>query len=249
MRSFIKKLKEEFIKTFKKPGRVSLLFSKKIRLRFFHYLKANENWEQTPEGVQSKKYRNYQTYLHHQRSKLDTLDLATYDQEFSKTLLARLREDPQIKPGMNVLCLAARLGSEVKAFHQLGCFAVGIDLNPGKNNKYVVYGDFHQLQFPDASVDIIYTNSLDHVFHIENVITEMLRVLKPGGLLCIEPVNGQQEGTKPGLYESFYWEKIDNLLALFTQRGFQTISRKRIDYPWQGEHCLLAKKMEQAISI
>ena len=46
-----------------------------------------------------------------------------------------------------VLCLAARIGTEVKAFLDLGCFAIGIDLNPGTDNRYVVHGDFHDLQF------------------------------------------------------------------------------------------------------
>ena len=36
---------------------------------------------------------------------------------------------------------------EVRAFLDHGAFAVGIDLNPGRDNRYVMVGDFHQLQF------------------------------------------------------------------------------------------------------
>ena len=51
-----------------------------------------------------------------------------------------------------------------------GAFAVGIDLNPGRDNRWVVIGDFHALQYADASVDVVYTNSFDHVFELERVL-------------------------------------------------------------------------------
>ena len=49
-----------------------------------------------------------------------------------------------------MLCLGARLGTEVRALHNLGYFAIGIDLNPGVDNPYVLMGDFHKLVFPTA---------------------------------------------------------------------------------------------------
>lgn len=76
------------------------------------------------------------------------IELSRYDVDFRKILFDRLERLSLLRNGMTVLCLAARIGTEVKAFFDIGCFAVGIDLNPGENNRYVVYGDFHDIQFP-----------------------------------------------------------------------------------------------------
>ena len=57
-----------------------------------------------------------------------------------------------------------------RALHDLGYFAIGIDLNPGDANPYVLPGDFHRIVFPDASLDAVYTNALDHVFSLEQVV-------------------------------------------------------------------------------
>jgi len=77
-----------------------------------------------------------------------------------------------------MLCLAARIGTEVKSFLDLGAFAVGIDINPGKKNKYVLFGDFQDIQFAPKCADIIFTNSIDHVYDIEKFLSEIKRVLK-----------------------------------------------------------------------
>ena len=134
-----------------------------------------------------------------------------------------------------VLCLAARIGTEVKAFLDLGCRAIGIDLNPGPENEYVVQGDFHNLQFPPNSMDVVYTNSLDHAFDIDRIAAEVLRVLKPEGVLIIEAVKGRDQGVNPGFFESFFWNNIEELIGLFERAGFTVTLRAPITYPWPGE--------------
>ena len=57
--------------------------------------------------------------------------------------------------GQDAAVVGARIGTEVKAFLDLGAVAIGIDLNPGENNRYVVYGDFHDLQFASGSIDVV----------------------------------------------------------------------------------------------
>ena len=109
-------------------------------------------------------------------------------------------------PDRTVLCLAARIGTEVKAFLDLGCRAIGIDLNPGKENPYVVQGDFHDLQYAPQSMDVVYTNSLDHAFDLERIAKEVLKVLKPDGLFLVEAVQGRDQGVDPGFFESFLEE-------------------------------------------
>src|SRR3989338_2256161 len=147
---------------------------------------------------------------------------------------------------MNVLCLAARIGTEVKAFLDIGCFAVGIDLNPGIVNKYVVHGDFHDIQFPDHTVDVIFSNSLDHAFDLNKLIKEVKRVLKANGFLILEIVRGTEEGYMPGYYEAAVWEKIDDLLDIFLKSGFDIVNKVNFEYPWRGgQHVSLKLKTDK----
>ncbi len=141
-----------------------------------------------------------------------------------------------VKPGMTVLCLGARQGTEVEVFLELGCFALGIDLNPGPQNPHVVYGDFHEIGFPAGSADVIYSNSLDHALDIDRVIAGIRRVLKPDGLLVIEAVRGREEGQAPRFYESFFWSRIDDLVALLQRHGFRLLVRAPFSEPWAGDH-------------
>jgi SAM-dependent methyltransferase len=94
--------------------------------------------------------------------------------------------------------LGARFGTEVKAFHDLGSFAVGIDVRTGERNKFVLQGDFHDIQFPAATVDIVFTNSLDHAFDFEKVIQEIRRVLKPSGTLWSRRSGAARKDIRPG---------------------------------------------------
>ena len=137
--------------------------------------------------------------------------------------------------GRTVLCLAARIGTEVKAFLDLRAFAVGIDLNPGADNRYVVHGDFHDLQFAPGSIDVVYTNSLDHAFDIDRIAKEVLKVLKPDGVFLVEAVQGRDKGTNPGFFESFFWKNIDELIRQIAAAGFAVAKRSPITRPWPGE--------------
>ena len=143
-----------------------------------------------------------------------------------------------MKPENNVLCLAARLGTEVKAFLDLGCFAVGLDLNPGKDNKYVVTGDFHDIQFPDHSVDIVFCNSLDHAFDIHKLMTEIRRVLKPQGKLILEINTDDEdsEGGRAGHFEALVWDSFETLLKVLEEHGLKCTHKQQIDHPWNGTH-------------
>lgn len=204
-----------------------------FRKRALHR-KFGEEWN-ARSAFQNRSYASYEAYLEHQKAKLETHDFADYDTEFRKTLRERLAGLDVAWPGRTVLCLAARIGTEVKAFLDLGCFAIGIDLNPGKENRYVVQGDFHDLQFAPQSVDVVYTNSLDHAFDIDRIAKEVLKVLKPEGLFIVEAVQGRDQGVNPGFFESFFWKNIDELVRAFENAGFAVTRRTNITRPWPGE--------------
>jgi SAM-dependent methyltransferase len=215
------------------PFRFLTKLKRSIRKRALHR-RFGEEWNASG-AFQNRRYKSYQSYLEHQKAKLATHDFADYDVEFRKALRDRLAALDIEWRGLKVLCLAARIGTEVKSFLDLGCEAIGIDLNPGKDNRYVIQGDFHDLQFPAGSMDVVYTNSLDHAFDIQRIANEILKVLKPGGLLIIEAVQGRDQGIRPGFFESFFWDNIDKLVTIFETSGFNLTKRSKITYPWPGE--------------
>jgi len=189
-----------------------------------------------------KKYPSYDHYVAEQREKMLVLGeswLQKYDKEYSSLLSLRLVGWEL--SGKSVLCLGARIGTEVKAFQDHGAFAVGIDLEPGKQNPYVLTGDFHSIQFPKNSVDFVFTNALDHAYDLRKVIEEVYRVLKMHGIFIIEAVAGSEEGVKPGKYESVIWPKIEDLKGFFAV-GFGLLSEMNIEKPWKGKHINYQKR-------
>ena len=203
------------------------------------FRKFGEHWDAEGDRFQKRGYDSYEAYLEHQKAKLETHDFGRYDEEFRTTLRERLSALELEWPGRSVLCLAARIGTEVKAFLDLGAFAVGIDLNPGADNRYVVHGDFHDLQFAPESIDVVYTNSLDHAFDIDRIAKEVLKVLKPDGVFLVEAVQGRDQGTNPGFFESFFWKNIDELVGALENAGFTVSRRTSIAAPWPGEQICL----------
>lgn len=207
----------------------------RILRRFWERLRPG--WAEVGEGssFERRRFRSYDQYVSRQRGKLKRLNLSRYDLKYRAVLRHRLEKAGGLARGTSVLCLAARIGTEVKAFLDLGCFAVGIDLNPGPENRYVLHGDFHHLQFADGSVDVVFTNSLDHVYDVERLLGEISRVLKPGGLLIVEASLGRDEGRAPGHYESLWWRQVDDVRALFEAAGFSGEQRRPFIAPWKGE--------------
>lgn len=137
---------------------------------------------------------------------------------------------------MSVVCLAARAGGEVRAFVAVGAFAVGVDLAPA-NSEWVLTGDFHQLQWKDGCVDVVYCNSFDHAYDLARLVGETRRVLRPGGLLVAEIAAGSSEGTRPGPWEALWWDHADDVVEIVEQEGFTLVDRSPFDTPWLGHHC------------
>lgn len=243
MRNLLSLLYREVAQTIERPKRIVRILNKKKLYEYFRFLslesRISRAWVtyNNGQGLRRRSYSSYEDYLMHQKDKLRYKDLYNYDLKFRSTLRERLENLDISWPNKTVLCLAARIGTEVKSFLDLGCFAIGIDLNPGENNRYVVYGDFHDIQFPSHCVDVVFTNSLDHAFTIEKMVNEIRRVLKPQGLLIVEAARGD-EGSQPGFYESFWWSKTDNLVSLLESFQFRLIRRSSYDYPWDGEQLI-----------
>lgn len=219
-----------------RESRRILAQGKKVLLR----ARIGEEWRPAEDGSQRRAYPDYETYLEHQRTKLDAFresSIERHDRRFHAALGERLAELPVTFKRSAVLCLAARQGSEVRAFIDQGAFAVGIDLNPGRGNRYVMVGDFHDLQFAAGTVDVVYTNSLDHAFDLGRILAEVRRVLDPDGILIAEVGSGGGEGR--GFYEALSWDSVDALVARFAEHGFRLEHRRPFAIPWEGEQLLL----------
>lgn len=188
--------------------------------------------------VSKRRYASYGAYLDHQKSKLETVRsrLEKNREEALENFVRRFESCEQLKPRSRVLCLGARLGTEVEAFIRLGHFAVGIDLNPGEENQFVVTGDFHRLVFADDSVDVVYANCLDHLFDLKAVGGEISRVLQPGGIAITDLVNGYEEGFIAGGFEAVHWARAEEFAGQLAEASGLQLEGQRSLAPFGKEH-------------
>jgi len=247
------RLLPQVAKVLRHPGKLARLRSPAVRwsvgrllfrsLGFLLVRPRRRAWEPTSvSGIRRRRFRDYDSYVRVQRSKLKLLNLGEYDKRFRRSLRQRLDALALDLHGKPVVCLGARSGAEVQAFQDRGAFAVGIDLNPGEGNPFVLLGDFHAIQFPDASASVVYTNSLDHAYDIEAVATEVRRILVPEGRFVLEVMKGQEEGNDFGRWEASSWDSVDALLSLVQGAGFSGPDRRlEVEMPWNGECFVLSR--------
>ena len=213
-------------------------------MQLYRLFGKRRSWFLTGRGVRHKNYSSYDEYLAHQKAKLSSIKNLDKKWERLKTCLhERLADIPEVRRGANCLCLGARLGAEVEAFIDFGVFAIGIDLNPGKDNRYVVTGDFHHVQYAEASIDVIYSNSLDHVFNLKEVLAEVLRLLKPSGLFIVDLIHGSKDahGRDPGYFASSWWDHSDEMIRKISATGLAVHRQREFVEPWAGIQAIFRK--------
>lgn len=235
--------------TVKRPWRVLRILQPGRLRKYLRYSRAR--WAATvawvptsrDSGLAGRAIASYEEYVRLQKSKLEHLDLRRHEARFRAVLRERLKQTGLTARGKKALCLGARLGAEVAAFRDCGCFAVGVDLCPGENNPFVLYGDFHGLEFPDASVDLVYTNSLDHAWDLERILSEVRRVLSPDGLFVVEADPGESESDAgPDLWQTLAWQRVDDLAAEIERLGWTLVSRGGFEYPRNGEQLVFRSR-------
>lgn len=142
---------------------------------------------------------------------------------------------PHLKAGA-ILCLGARTGAESIGAAQAGFHgSVGIDLHPV--GPTVLQGDWHDLQFPDASFQNVYSNSLDHCLHLDQLAAHVRRVLVSDGRFYVMASNRagvtvedwQAKWSKSN--EALFWQTSDELRDAICALGFTTITSWR-DGKW-----------------
>lgn len=105
--------------------------------------------------------------------------------------------DPQ--PGDRILEVGCGVGHLTRRLRELGVDAIGIDANPHAAENAVTdgvtTGNAEALDFPDDSFDkIVSLHAIEHIPNIEAALSEMARVLRPGGKALLvypaEPIQG-----------------------------------------------------------
>lgn len=178
------------------------------------------------ESVYCRTWKNDDEYFSVQKSKYsyikDSLD------KWNKFYYENLKDRVQkyIGRSSKILCLGARQGTEVRAFRDLNCIAIGVDLEPGPENEYVMYGDFHNLKFSDNTFDIVFTNSLDHVKDLGKFLSEVRRVLVDGGRFILD-IN--KESTSADKWASLFWHDINIVIPEIEKHGFRLQQNDEIE--------------------
>lgn len=198
------------------------------------------------EGIEIKNYSNYEEYLKHQKSKAD------YGTPLRQRLLGELWEPDcegfrlNFKPFKdmlanckNALCLGARTGQEVFVLKEMGIEdSIGIDLTA--TPPLVIEGDVHDLKFENESYDFIFSNIFDHVLYPEKFISEIERVLKPGGHCLLHlSVMDTQDGHSANILHGSH-----HVVSLFKE-NIDVVEDKLLNQPeWPHYWTLLIKKSE-----
>lgn len=218
-----------------------------IKYKYFYYIYlkkiSNKTLISNQKKLITRKFKNnsYNSYLKHQSFKYFLLK-NRLSKEFNLQTKYFKKSFQKLKflKG-NILCLGARTGAEVKSLRELGYFAIGVDLEYPKKSPYVMYGDFHELSFPDQSFDTIYANILDHVYNYKKFFKEILRVTKKKGRLIFDIQKGEEETgvSNFGNFETYGWIKSDIIISKIINHQIKLI--KKIDLNKSYYRCIFKK--------
>ena len=131
----------------------------------------------------------------------------------ARLLIDRLFELGAPAQDVAVLCIGPRNIFEIEYFRSKGLSnVVGIDLF--RESPDILVMDMHQMTFPDDHFDVIYSShSLEHAYDVHKVVSEIIRVARPGALVAIEvPVQYETRGTGTELID---FRNLQNLHAVF----------------------------------
>lgn len=205
-------------------------------LRYKHHSTAG--WRQDREIITYRDYADYDEYVDHQRLKFDEMLKAKSGFD-NRTVFAyrmkfyrRFRHLPRYLPlNARILCAGARQGTEVEVLHDLGFkSAYGIDLNTGPDNPFVRQGDFMHLEEEASSLDLIYSNSVDHAFDLEAFFAEHARVIKPSGHVLYDlPL---EQGGGPSPFEAVRWKSEEDVFLMMLAH-FCKVVRVEEDQGWK----------------
>ena len=172
------------------------------------------------------KYNNYSDYLDHQRKKTTNPDKIKvwlgeeWDIKYYGFLELFKKNKKFIENKKNALCLGSRTGQEVKSLIDLGIDAKGIDLVPFP--PYTIEGDIHNINIPDNSIDLIFTNIVDHSLYPKKFCSEMERISNSKGIIIIH----LQRGIDGDIYSENLIRDPEEIISYF--KNFKLVENRKI---------------------
>ena len=193
------------------------IFLGNFRMNIIDRIKTNKHpFEKNfTEGFKQRKYKNYEEYLNHQKSKLKNVESSlkgSFDRRYNNFYEGF--KYLKIKKKSAILCLGSRDGAEVKALRDLGHLAIGIDLIFPQNNIFTHYGDFQNIPYPKKVFDLAYTNCFDHIQSPPKFLKEVARILDDEGVFIVDLTLGYD------VNESFAMENFKIGIDLIKSNGF-----------------------------
>lgn len=199
------------------------------------------------DSIKTKSYSSYEEYLTHQKSK------ANHGTPLYNSLLNELWEsdcegfrlnfkpyNKILKTLDNALCLGARTGQEVFVLKELGLDAIGIDLVD--TPPLVIEGDVHELQYEPDSYDFIFSNIFDHVLYPEKFVSEIKRVLRPGGYCLLHLSVAEQGHPDMDPWSSCEVNSSQQVIQLFGS-DYRILEDQPLNQPsWPTYHTLFLQK-------
>jgi SAM-dependent methyltransferase len=86
-----------------------------------------------------------------------------------------------------------------------------------------------KLDLPDDSLDLLYTNCVDHAFDLEQMIAEHSRVLRPDGYLLYDIGLNMEDGGGP--FEAISWDRTEDIISRLI-RSFRAVIRIERERQW-----------------
>ncbi|MXX31652.1 MAG: methyltransferase domain-containing protein [Chloroflexi bacterium] len=136
---------------------------------------------------------------------------------------------PRLGPGMSLLDAGCGPGTVTTGLARTVSpgNVVGLDAAPGVleharghaqeervDNVTFIAGDVYALDFPEGAFDVVYANQLlQHLANPVRAISEMRRVLKPGGLLAVRDADYATMSPHPKFPEFVDWNELYHQVA------------------------------------
>jgi SAM-dependent methyltransferase len=178
-------------------------------------------------AIKIREYEDYDQYIEHQKEKTDdairrqrlAVSFPVREAYFTNRIRATV-ERMNLDPAGRLVCLGARMGEEVSAWKKFGFEnSIGTDLIA--RPPYVVVEDFHNLSYGDETIDIFYTNSIDHSNDPAKMFSEVARCLKVGGYFIADFQFGHM-----GNYEACRIDNFEDVLNV-TPDPLETVGKPR----------------------
>ncbi len=137
-------------------------------------------------------------------------------------------------------------------FEEIQWDYIGVDLSPGENVDMVLSDPYNWLEIESCSIDVVISGqTFEHIAYFWKTMTEIARILKPGGLCCIIAPSGGLEHRYPVDCWRFY---PDGFRALAEYAGLETLNVAtqweprgyRDDSDRWADTVLVARKVEKS---